>query len=73
MKEASVKNSDLKRKISLVWQKSFSNHLYSSVHMQGSVSDDIEGRCMLLRRLAYPVRYSDLVNRFARSVPVLYP
>ena len=38
---------------------------------QGSVSDDIEGLCMLLRRLAYPVRYSDVVNRFARPVPVI--
>ena len=35
---------------------------------QGSVSDDIEGLCMLLRRLAYPVHYSDVVSRFARPV-----
>lgn len=26
---------------------------------------------MLLKRLAYPARYSDMVPRFARSVPVL--
>lgn len=38
---------------------------------QGSVSDDIEGLCTLLRRLSYPVRYSDMVNRFARPVPVI--
>ena len=38
---------------------------------QGSVSDDIEGLCMLLHRLAYPVRYSDMVNRFPRPVPVI--
>ena len=38
---------------------------------QGSVCDDIEGLCMLLRRLAYPVRYSDMVSRFARPVPVI--
>ena len=39
---------------------------------QGSVSDDIEGLCMLLRRLAYPVRYSAMINRFARPVPVIF-
>ena len=38
---------------------------------QGSVSDDIEGLCMLLCRLSYPVRYSDMVNRFARPMPVI--
>ena len=26
---------------------------------------------MLLKRLAYPCRYSDMVHRFARPVPVL--
>ena len=38
---------------------------------QGSVCDRIEGICILLRRLAYPRRYSDMVSRFARPVPVL--
>lgn len=38
---------------------------------QGSVCDRIEGQCILLRRLAYPCRYSDMVSRFARPVPVL--
>ena len=38
---------------------------------QGSVCDRIEGLCILLRRLAYPCRYSDMVSRFARPVPVL--
>ena len=38
---------------------------------QGSVCDRIEGLCILLRRLAYPCRYSDMVNRFARPVLVL--
>ena len=38
---------------------------------QGCVSDDIESLCMLLHRLAYPVRYSDMVNRFPRPVPVI--
>ena len=38
---------------------------------QGSVCDRTEGLCILLRRLAYPCRYSDMVSRFARPVPVL--
>ena len=31
----------------------------------------IEGLCILLRRVAYPCRYSDMIHRFARPVPVL--
>ena len=38
---------------------------------QGSVCDQIEGIYILLRRLAYPCRYRDIVSRFARPVPVL--
>ena len=38
---------------------------------QGSVCDRIEGLCILLRRLAYPCHYSNMVCRFARPVPVL--
>ena len=38
---------------------------------QKNVVDGIEGLCMLLRRFAYPCRYSDMVPRFARPVPVL--
>ena len=38
---------------------------------QNSVSDGMEGLCMLLRRLAYPCRYSDMIPRFGRSTPVL--
>ena len=38
---------------------------------QGSVSGGMEGLCMLLRRLAYPCRYSDMVPRFGRPIPVL--
>ena len=34
---------------------------------QGSVCDRIEGLCILLRRLAYPCRYSDMVSRFPSS------
>ena len=38
---------------------------------QRSVSEGIEGLCMLLRRLSYPCRYGDMLPRFARPVPVL--
>ena len=38
---------------------------------QGSVCEGIEGLCILLRRLSYPCRYSDLIPRFCRPVPVL--
>ena len=31
----------------------------------------IEGLCILLKRVAYPCRYSDMIHRFARPVPVL--
>ena len=38
---------------------------------QRSVFTGTEGLCMLLKRLAYPCRYSDLIHRFSRPVPVL--
>ena len=38
---------------------------------QGTTSDGIEGLCMVLKRLSYPCRYSDLIPRFGRPVPVL--
>lgn len=38
---------------------------------QGSVCDGIEGLCMLLKRVAYPCRYSDMIPRFARPVSVI--
>ena len=38
---------------------------------QGSVSDGMEGLCKLLRRLAYPCRYSDIILRFGRPTLVL--
>ena len=38
---------------------------------QHSVSDGIEGLCMLLQRLSSPCRYGDMLLRFARPVPVL--
>ena len=38
---------------------------------QGTVCDSLEACCILLKRLAYPCRYFDLVQRFARPVPEL--
>ena len=38
---------------------------------QRSVFTGTEGLCLLLKRLAYPCRYSDLIHRFGRPVPVL--
>ena len=37
---------------------------------QRSVVDGMEGLCMLLKRLAYPCGYGDLIYRFGRPVPV---
>ena len=34
----------------------------------GTVANDVEALCLLLRRFAYPCRYSDLIPRFGRSV-----
>ena len=36
---------------------------------QCSVCGGIEGLCLLLRRLAYPCRYSDMIPHFGRPVP----
>ena len=36
-----------------------------------NVCDAMEGLCMVLRRMAYPCRCSDLISRFGRPVPVL--
>lgn len=38
---------------------------------QGSVVSGMEGLCILLRRLAYTCRYSDITPRFGLPVPVL--
>lgn len=38
---------------------------------QRPVFEETEGLCMLLKRLAYPCRYSDLIHRFGRTVPVI--
>ena len=36
---------------------------------QRTVCDSTEALCMLLKRLAYPCRYGDMIHRFARPVP----
>ena len=38
---------------------------------QRSVVSGLEGLCILLRRLCYPCRYSDMIPRFGLPVPVL--
>ena len=38
---------------------------------QRTVADKLEGLSLLLRRTAYPCRYSDLIPRFGRPVPEL--
>ena len=38
---------------------------------QRTVADGIEGLCMLLKRMSFPCRYSDIIYRFGRPVPVL--
>ena len=36
---------------------------------QGTICDSTEGLCIVLKRLAYPCRYSDLTSIFGRPVP----
>ena len=38
---------------------------------QRSICDDMQGLCILLKRVAYPCRLSDLIPRFGRPVSVL--
>ena len=38
---------------------------------QGSVCDVLEGLCMLLKRMCYPCRYSDMIHLFGKPVPVI--
>ena len=38
---------------------------------QRSIASGMGALCILLRRLAYPCRYSDMLPRFGRPVPVL--
>ena len=59
-------------------EKNDLQQLYDALQMpdtiecyQRSICSGMEGLCMLLKRLAYPCRYSDMIPRFARPVPVL--
>ena len=38
---------------------------------QRSVAEGIEGLCMVLKRMSFPCRFSDMIYRFGRPVPVL--
>ena len=38
---------------------------------QRTIFDKVKGLCILLRRFAYPCRYSDMISRFGRLVPEL--
>lgn len=38
---------------------------------QRTVAQSIEGLCMLLKRMSFPCRYSDMIYRFGRPVPEL--
>ena len=40
---------------------------------QGTVRTEIEGLCILLKRLAYPCRYSDMESCFGRNTSSLCP
>lgn len=43
----------------------------SFICYQRTRADKLEGLCMVLKRLAYPCRYSDEIHRFGRAVPEL--
>ena len=36
---------------------------------QGTICDSTEGLCIVLKRLAYPCRYSDLISIFRQTRP----
>ena len=40
-------------------------------YQQRSVCDGMEGLCMVLKRISYPSRYTDMIPRLAKPVPVL--
>ena len=37
----------------------------------GTICDGVEGLCIMLKRFAYPCRYSDVIHIFEPSVPEL--
>lgn len=65
-------------KIELRFEKNDIPHLRNLLQIpewvkfyRGSYCSGLEALCILLRRLAFPVRYCDMVPRFGRSVPDL--
>ena len=40
-------------------------------YSQGSMTNGIEGPCIMLKRFSYPCRYSDLIPHFGHAVPVM--
>ena len=67
--QTSVKqNSDSEKTTSLCLPMFYK---YQQICSQGTIFGGLEGLCILLRRLAYPCRYSDLLQRFGRPVPEL--
>ena len=48
------------------WSTAIASHF-----QQSTVFDTMEGLCMLLKRVSYPCRYSDMIPRFGRPVSVL--
>lgn len=65
-------------KVELRFVKNYIPHLQNVLQIpewikfyRGSYCTGLEALCILLRRLAFPIRYCDMVPRFARSVPDL--
>lgn len=48
-----------------------SSYIYIYIFLFQTVCPGLEGLCLLLKRLTYPCRYSDLIHRFGRPVPEL--
>ena len=54
-----------------VWQ-SLEKCTYRNIRCsQGSVCDGEEALCLLLKRMCFPCRYSDMAHLFAKPVPVI--
>ena len=62
-------NFDLKREICPSLLKSYGSQKCSFATKE--LCDGLEGLSVVLRRFAYPCRYSDLIPRFGRPVPEL--
>ena len=61
-----------RREISPFLLKGYESLLFSNVPMeQWTICDGTEGLCVLLKRFAYPCRYSEMIPIFGRSVSEL--